>query len=94
MNAAALESPPRVPAWCFQYYPFSREGGDFCPFFGAGGYYRNPVNWEGLKSRNFYLAFELPKMAIYRIVNRKPRVISVGVYLGGACPVRLCEAWS
>jgi hypothetical protein len=32
---------------------------------------QNPVNWKGVKSRNFYLAFELLKMAIYRIVNGK-----------------------
>jgi len=31
---------------------------------------QNPVNWEGLKSRNFCLALELLKMAIYRIFNR------------------------
>jgi hypothetical protein len=29
---------------------------------------QNPVNWKGLKSRNFYSAGELLKMAIYRIL--------------------------
>jgi hypothetical protein len=33
---------------------------------------QNPVNWKGLKARNFYLEFDLPKTPIYRIVNRKP----------------------
>jgi hypothetical protein len=33
---AAAKPPPRLPAWCFQYYSFSREEEDFCPFLGQG----------------------------------------------------------
>jgi hypothetical protein len=32
---------------------------------------QNPVNWEGLKSRNFSLAFGLLKTPIYRISERQ-----------------------
>jgi hypothetical protein len=38
--------------------------------FHPGGYYRNPVNWKGLKSRNFRGTLKLPKTAIYRSLNR------------------------
>jgi hypothetical protein len=41
----------------------------FRPFFGRGIYYRNPVNWKGVKSRNFWFAVDLLKTAIYRKAN-------------------------
>jgi len=58
-------------------FPFSRASEDkFHHFsvrlrriFATGGYYRNPVNWKGLKSRNWVYALELPKTAIYRILT-------------------------
>jgi hypothetical protein len=49
---------------------FSREEEDFwrfSPHFRSGGYYRNPVNFGGLKSRNFCYTLELLKKRIYRI---------------------------
>jgi hypothetical protein len=48
---------------------FSREGedfGKFSPIFRVGGYYRNPVIFQGRKFRNCFLTLELLKMAFYR----------------------------
>jgi hypothetical protein len=74
MKAGALEDSRGYKTRGFGIFDFSREGGDFgkfSPIFPLRGYYINPVNSEGLKSRNFYSAFDLLKTAIYRIANRK-----------------------
>ena len=68
LKRGALELSPRLPAWCFQYLSI-RARVVILRVFGAGGYYRNPVNWKGVKSRKFYFALELLKTAIYRIVE-------------------------
>jgi hypothetical protein len=68
VNAAALEFFPIYCLLVTGYYFRARVR--FLGIFWWGGYYRNPVIFEGLKSRKSYSALELLKTPIYRIYRR------------------------